>query len=468
MKRIITLLIIVLFLFAIPLFANAAVVDSGECGTGVTWTLDDSGLLTISGTGKMTSAPWRNTSTEIRKVIIENGITNIYEYAFFGRTQLTDVSIPESVTAIENDALRGCSGLTEITIPDSVTTIENYAFYQCTGLTSITVPENVTDIGSVVFAHCTGLKSATIKARTNKIYFHSIFEDCTSLAEVSIPSDHRGYKVENGIIYNKDGTHLVFCPPAKKDDFTISDGVEQIDWFAFRDCAAMKSISIPASVRSIDQHAFTNCSLPEVTLSANVTFLGNDAFDKTVRLRVPKDSYAAKWAYENYYDYEEYEEGPATIKLSKSKLTIKGTKPGIVTAELSDPNDTIATVNSSDTKVAKAKCSGNEITITPNKKAGKATITVTTEMGAEAKLTVTVKEFCELNAKSIILKKGDKFKIKLSAVPTSIKIKNCESSKPKVAKVDKKGNINAKKKGKATIIVTLSNGEELKLKVTVK
>ena len=81
---------------------------------------------------------------------------------------------------------------------------------------------------------------------------------------------------------------------------------------------------------------------------------------------------------------------------------------------------------------------------------------------------MTVKEGWELNEKSITLKKGEKFKIKLSAIPSSIKIKNCESSNSKVAKVDKKGNIKAKKKGKATIKVTLSNGKTLKIKVKVK
>ena len=159
---------------------------------------------------------------------------------------------------------------------------------------------------------------------------------------------------------------------------------------------------------------------------------------------------------------------PGDIILSKSKLTIKNGKAETVIASLSNPDDSIVKVKSSDKKVVKVKCSGDKITITPYKKAGKATVTVKTAKGAEAKLTVTVKEGWELNEKSITLKKGEKFKIKVSAFPSSIKAKNFESSKPKVAKVDKKGKITAKKKGKTTITVTLSNGKELKLKVTVK
>ena len=159
---------------------------------------------------------------------------------------------------------------------------------------------------------------------------------------------------------------------------------------------------------------------------------------------------------------------PATVELSKTKLTFKNSTPQKVTATFSDKNDSIVKVKSSSSKIAKVKYSGNEITVTPAKKTGKATITVETAKGAKKKLTVTVKEGASLNEKSITLKKGEKFKIKVSAFPSSIKAKEFKSNKPKVAKVDKKGRVTAKKKGKATITVTLSNGKKLKLKVTVE
>ena len=161
-------------------------------------------------------------------------------------------------------------------------------------------------------------------------------------------------------------------------------------------------------------------------------------------------------------------EKEATIDLGTKKMTIKDGKAQTITATLGNPQDSIIKVKSSNSKVAKGSFSGNEIRITPNKKAGKTTITVKTAKGAEAKLTVTVKEYWELNEKSITLKKGEKFKIQVSTFPSSIKAKSFESSKSKVAKVDKKGKITAKKKGKATITVTLSNGKTLKLKVKVE
>ncbi len=133
MKRKILILFAVLtVMFAVPVIANAEIIDSGECGAdgaNVTWTLDDAETLTISGEGDMDdydlfSSPWYDNISTIKKVIIDQG-----------------------VTSIGNEAFRDCESLTSITIPNSVTSIGDDAFYYCTSLTSIRIPDSVTNIG---------------------------------------------------------------------------------------------------------------------------------------------------------------------------------------------------------------------------------------------------------------------------------------------------------------------------------
>ncbi len=106
----------------------------------ITWTLSDDGTLTISGTNmpdyKYRGAPWYSTLEKIKKVVRNDGVTNIGAAAFFDCSSLTSITIPNSVTSIGGSAFYGCKSLTSITIPNSATSIGEYVFYGCNNLTS--------------------------------------------------------------------------------------------------------------------------------------------------------------------------------------------------------------------------------------------------------------------------------------------------------------------------------------------
>ena len=119
--------------------------------------------------------------------IIPNTVTKIGDYAFDGRTGLTDIVIPNSVTAIGFLAFGDCIGLTSIDIPNSVTAIGDLAFYRCTGLTSIDIPNSVTKIGQQAFLSCTGLTSIVIPNSVTEIGQWT-FGGCTGLSTIVIPN----------------------------------------------------------------------------------------------------------------------------------------------------------------------------------------------------------------------------------------------------------------------------------------
>ena len=123
----------------------------------LTWKLYEDGTLNISGAGAMKDYDYNNNqspvymNSSVKKVVIEDGVTSIGNWALYKCTSLTTITIPDSVTSIGEAASRGCSSLTSITIPDSVTSIGESALAGCVNLTSITIPKSVTSIGSGVF-----------------------------------------------------------------------------------------------------------------------------------------------------------------------------------------------------------------------------------------------------------------------------------------------------------------------------
>ena len=156
MKRKITILTIA-FLSSVLMCANAFAAATGRCGDSITWTLDDSGNLTLSGSGEMWNngyddSPFKDSG--IKTVTIEDGITSIGDCAFYGCSGLTELTLPNSVTSIGGNAFEGCSGLTELILPNSVTSIGNAAFSGCSGLTELTLPNSVTSIEGYAFFDC--------------------------------------------------------------------------------------------------------------------------------------------------------------------------------------------------------------------------------------------------------------------------------------------------------------------------
>lgn len=66
------------------------------------------------------------------------------------------------VTGIGDTAFAKCTDLKSVVIPDGIKSIGNYAFNECVGLASITIPDSVTDIGSKAFYNCWGLISVKL------------------------------------------------------------------------------------------------------------------------------------------------------------------------------------------------------------------------------------------------------------------------------------------------------------------
>ncbi len=115
------------------LSAHAAAKTSGTCGTGLEWELDTAGVLTISGSGEMSSwesgeTPWNDYASSIQKIVIGEGVTSIGVNAFAGASNVTEAHIPGSVVKINAGAFEYCKRLSDVRMSPAVRTIVKTAF----------------------------------------------------------------------------------------------------------------------------------------------------------------------------------------------------------------------------------------------------------------------------------------------------------------------------------------------------
>ena len=264
MKKVISLFLSVAMLLSIVSvvdFSAYASVKTGKCGDNVTYSLDtETGVLTISGTGKMTdysysSSPFCN-DTKIKVVTIDYGVTSIGKYAFRSCKNLTSVTMPNSLTSIGENSFDACIDLTSMIIPDSVKSIGEHAFYTCTSLKNVTIGNSLNMISNFVFV------------------------GCNSLENIMVDENNLNYSSIDGVLFNKKKTELILYPVGNsRNAYSIPNSVTSIGYYAFWGCTNLRNIKIPNNVESIGDYAFYNCtSLTSVTIPNSVTSIGNDAF----------------------------------------------------------------------------------------------------------------------------------------------------------------------------------------------
>ncbi|MBR2800491.1 MAG: leucine-rich repeat protein, partial [Oscillospiraceae bacterium] len=298
--------------------------DSGTWGN-VTWSVNNEGILTISGTGNMPTGEigWGKYKADIHTVVIESGITNIGDNVFSAHSNVTNVTIPDSVQSIGYGAFSGCGSLTSITIPESITSINNYAFRN-TGLTEIHFLGGPPTVGNYAFSGVTadayypllqGWSSGNMKgyggALTWKPYFTPVSGNCgdnltwvfdglNGVLTISGSGDMWKYNEEDApwvpyaslittVVIQPGATSIgaqAFCECGNLTTAQIANTVQRIETRAFENCSQLRDINIPSSATRIDGMAFAKCTgLTELTIPGSVQTLGYDVFRECTALR---------------------------------------------------------------------------------------------------------------------------------------------------------------------------------------
>lgn len=221
-------------MFIMTLFTSVNInAESGKLlgSSSITWTLDDSGTLTVTGSGDMPNAtsstlPFKDLKSKIKSIVISGDITSVGDYVFYELTSTTSLTITAPITSTGNYSFASCSALSTInfTNREHITTVGEATFAQCYSLTTINIPENVKTIGNHAFLLCSSLQNLTIGENVESIGDQA-FLYCYMLPHLYLPNS-----------------------------------VKTIGANAFEYCSGMEWVTFGTSVESIGDNAFFGCS----------------------------------------------------------------------------------------------------------------------------------------------------------------------------------------------------------------
>ncbi len=139
---------------------------------GYGWTLYKSGLLYITGKGNLSSIAFPNKYKyrKINKIIVdgENVLgykTSVYDFPWYKyRNQITAVYLDDGITDVDQYAFMDLSVMKDVRIPDTLTSIGQFAFTNCTSLENIVLPTKLSSVSSYAFAGCSSLQTIRLGA----------------------------------------------------------------------------------------------------------------------------------------------------------------------------------------------------------------------------------------------------------------------------------------------------------------
>ena len=224
-------------------------------------------------------------------------VTEIAYNAFGGCSELSDIKIPDTVLKISSCAFdgskwynaqpdgsvyldhiymrnKGESAPENLTLKDGTKTISDGALFNVfcgptENIKTISLPNSLQRIGDLAFNGCTSIEEITIPASVEQIGDYA-FLGCESLTSINVDPNNKFYSSENGVLFNKNKTELIYCPKQSGGEYTVPNSVKTIKSFAFAN-SDIKRIIIQRTNVELEDYAIGYNSNPSTPRISDVT-----------------------------------------------------------------------------------------------------------------------------------------------------------------------------------------------------
>ena len=207
------------------------------------------------------------------------GVLNDVDFLFIYRMMpnLKNLDIAEvNITALPTQAFYNSKNVEHLILPNTLITIGEEMFYQ-SDLRSVVIPTNVTTVGYSAFKRCSSLTTVTFEKESQLKtiggdYYYGAFSDCTALTSIEIPAS----------VETIGNTAFSDCSSLATVTFEKGSRLKTIGNNKLYRCTSLTSIEIPASVETIEKKAFMHCSsLATVTFEkgSQLKTIAGDSYD---------------------------------------------------------------------------------------------------------------------------------------------------------------------------------------------
>lgn len=168
----------------------------------------------------------------------ENGIKTFADYIIDIDKNMKELTIPEHITEVLEAV--------DFSTLDKIT-FSNIEFVHA-------ISEHKTSPKTVRFESDIDLKTVMDHVFSNR-----------GLENFEVSETNPSFCTNNGVLYSKDGKTLILYPKGRAGDFTVPDGVSEIQASAFAQ-SSVKAVTFPSSLKSVRPLAFLNCGVTKLTV----------------------------------------------------------------------------------------------------------------------------------------------------------------------------------------------------------